>query len=68
MNAIVTGDIRKCPQGAPSLLDWVRFFYAGVTLCAMPDGSIEIDAPTGREGLKAYVKTREKELWELMTR
>ena len=68
MNAIVTGDIRRCPQGAPSLLDWVRFCYVGVTLMAMPDGSIEIDDPIEREGLKAYVKNREKELWELMTK
>jgi len=35
---------------------------------AMPDGSIEIDDPIEREGLKAYVKNREKELWKLMTK
>jgi len=62
-----TGQV-PIPSVTASLLDKVLFFYPGITLDAMSDKTINIHDPENRKGLPEYIKARQADLWELITK
>ena len=56
------------PGATSTLLHIVLFSYVGITLHAMPDGTVQLDDPIGRKGLPEYIKAREAKLWKQITK